>query len=139
MSGDIPVLELVQPLVGFPDLHRFALARVVEDGTVCDLRSLDDPEVSFVVVPPAEFFDDYAPEVGDEVVEALDVQHADDVLVLALVTLGAEAADATANLRAPLLINHQTRRAMQVILDEELPLKARLAARQDAAAVDTQD
>ena len=49
----IPVLEMVQPLAGFPDDRRFALARLDETGLVCDLRSLDDPNLSFVVVPPA--------------------------------------------------------------------------------------
>jgi len=128
VTGDIPVVELTAPLPGFPGLRRFALARVVDDGTVCDLRSLDDPEVSFVVVPPGEFFGDYAPVVGDDVADALELTSADDALVLAMVTLGETAAAATANLRAPIVVNHRTRRAMQVILDDpELPLKAPLA------------
>ena len=128
VTGDIPVVELTAPLPGFPGLRRFALARVVDDGTVCDLRSLDDPTVSFIVVPPAEFFDDYAPEVGDDVADALELGSAEDALVLAVVTLGQSADDATANLRAPIVVNHRTRRAMQVILDDpDLPLKAPLA------------
>lgn len=129
VSGDIPVVELVAPLPGFAELHRFALARVVDDGTVCELRSLDAPDVSFVVVPPSEFFAGYTAEVGDDVADALDLQSADDALVLAVVTLGSTAAEATANLRAPIVVNHRTRRAMQVILDDpELPLKAPLAS-----------
>ena len=128
VTADLPVVEMAAPLPGFPGLRRFALARVVDDGTVCDLRSLDDPEVSFVVVPPAEFFGDYAPVVGDDVADALELRSADDALVLAMVTLGDSAADATANLRAPIVVNHRTRRALQVILDDpELPLKAPLA------------
>lgn len=128
VTADLPVVEMAAPLPGFPGLRRFALARVVDDGTVCDLRSLDDPEVSFVVVPPAEFFGDYAPVVGDDVADALELTSADDALVLAMVTLGDSAADATANLRAPIVVNHRTRRALQVILDDpELPLKAPLA------------
>ena len=137
MSGDIPVLELVRPMVGFPDLSRFALARLVDDGLICDLRSLDDPQVSFVVVPPGEFFDDYTPEIDDETVSVLDVESADDLLVLALVTLGETAETATANLRAPLLVNHRNRRAAQAILDDpELPMKAPLTPQGDSAGGD---
>lgn len=125
---DMPVVELTAPLPGFPTLRWFALARVVDDGTVCDLRSLDDPEIRFVVVPPTEFFADYAPEVGDDVAQALALDSADDAVVLAMVTLGDTIEAATANLRAPIVVNHRTRRAMQVILDDpELPLKAPLA------------
>lgn len=128
VSGDIPVLDLAEPLVGFPGLQRFGLARLDESGTVFDLRSLEDSEVSFVVVPPALFFDDYAPEVGDAVVDQLRLRDADDALTLVMVTLGETLEDATANLRAPLVINQHTRRAMQTILDDQdLPMKAPLA------------
>lgn len=137
VSGDIPVLELVRPMVGFPDLHRFALARLVDDGLICDFRSLDDPQVSFVVVPPGEFFDDYTPEIDDETVAALGVEQADDLLTLVLVTLGDSAESATVNLRAPLLINHRNRRATQAILDDpELAMKAPLTGPSDSTGAD---
>lgn len=127
VSGDIPVLELVRPLVGFPGLRRFALARLDDDGTVCDLRSLESPAVSFVVVPPHTFFPEYDAEIDEETASALGIDAPEDALVLVTVTLGATAADATANLRAPILVNHRTRLATQVIIDDpELPLKASL-------------
>jgi flagellar assembly factor FliW len=139
VSGDIPVLELVQPMVGFSGLRRFALVRIVEDGTICDLRSLEDPDVRFVVVRAGDFFAEYAPEIEDEIVDALGVEEAADVLPLVVVTLGSQPTDATANLRAPVLVNHRNRRAMQVILDDaELPLKAPLADRQNPADEDAQ-
>ena len=126
---DIPVLEMVSPMVGFPEQRHFALARLDETGTVCDLRSLEDPELSFVVVPPHLFFSDYHPEVDDEVVRTLGIESADDLVTLVVVTLGKEPGDATANLLAPVLINHHTRRAAQVLLsDVDLPLRAPLTA-----------
>jgi flagellar assembly factor FliW len=127
MPGDIPVLEMVRPMVGFPEQRRFALARLDHDGLLCDLRSLDDPELSFVVVPPHLFFDDYAPEVDDELVADLGVENVEDLLLLTVVTLGDAPADATANLLAPVVVNHRTRRAAQVVLDDlDLPLRAPL-------------
>jgi flagellar assembly factor FliW len=129
MSGDIPVLEMVHPLIGFPDHHHFALARLDDQGTVCDLRSVEDPAVSFVVVPPHVFFADYGPEVSDATVSELGLESEDDLLTLVVVTLGSSAADATANLMAPVLVNHRTRKAAQVVLDDlDLPIKAPLAA-----------
>ena len=128
VSGEIPVLEMVHPFIGFPDHTRFALARLDDDGTVCDLRSVDDEGVSFVVVPPHLFFPDYGPEVDDATVAMLDVQGEDDLLTLVVVTLGASAEEATANLLAPVLVNHRTRKAAQVVLDDlDLPVKAPLA------------
>ena len=138
VSGDIPVLELARPLVGFPELSRFTLARLTDDGLICDLRSLDDAGVSFVVVPPGDFFDDYAPEIDDDLVDALDVETVDDVLTLVIVTLGEKPEDATANLRAPVLINHRNRRAAQAVLDDpELSTKAPLTGPPHATDLET--
>ena len=127
MSDDIPVLEMVHPLIGFPDHHHVALARLDDDGTVCDLRSVEDPTVSFVVVPPHVFFADYGPELNEATAAQLGIENEDDLLTLVVVTLGATVGDATANLLAPVLVNHRTRRAAQVVLDDhDLPVKAPL-------------
>ncbi len=125
---DVPVLEMVQPMAGFPDRRRFALERLDQTGLVCDLRSLDDPDLRFVVVAPAPFFPDYSPEVDDAVVAELGLESEDDLLALLVVTLGATADAATANLLAPVLVNHRTRRAGQYLLDDtDLPMRAPLS------------
>ncbi len=62
---DLPVIELVHPMPGFPDRRQFALVTLDDLGTLCALRSLDDPELRFLVVPPAPFFPDYSPELDD--------------------------------------------------------------------------
>jgi flagellar assembly factor FliW len=132
VPGDIPVLEMVRPMVGFPEARRFALARLDDTGIVCDLRSLDE-DLSFVVVPPGMFFSDYAPEVDDDLVAELGVETEHDVLLLTVVTLGDDPSSATANLLAPVVVNHRTRRAAQVILDDvELPLRAPLTPARDS-------
>jgi flagellar assembly factor FliW len=124
---DLPVLEMVQPMAGFPDQRHFALARLDETGMVCDLHSLDDPGLRFVVVSPSPFFTDYSPEIDDSVVAELGVETADDLLALLVVTLGDTPESATANLMAPVLVNHRTRRAGQYLLDgTDLPLRAPL-------------
>lgn len=124
-GGDIPVLDMVEPMVGFPEQRRFALARLDETGLICDLRSLDDPDLSFVVVPPAVFFDDYAPEIDDELAAALGADSEQDLLTLVVLTLGETPAESTANLLAPIVVNHRTRRAGQVVLDDPtLPVRA---------------
>jgi flagellar assembly factor FliW len=115
---EIPVIELVQPMPGFPDHSKFALVQLDEDGVLCSLTSLDEPGLRFLVVPPVRFFPDYAPEVDDEAVADLGIRSADDVLVLCVLTAGSSLSDTTANLAAPVLVNTATRRALQVILDD---------------------
>jgi flagellar assembly factor FliW len=126
-GGDIPVLDMVEPMVGFPEQRRFALARLDDTGTICDLRSLDDPSLSFVVVPPGVFFADYAPEIQDDLAASLGADSEQDLLTLVVLTLGDTPAESTANLLAPIVVNHRTRRAGQVVLDDPtLPVRAPL-------------
>lgn len=127
VATDIPVIELVHPLPGFPQEQRFALVRLDEDGVLMAFRSLEREDLQFVVVPPSPFYPDYAPEIGDDVVADLAIDDASDALVLLVVHAGAGLSDTTVNLRAPLVINTATRRASQVILDDaDLPLSAPL-------------
>lgn len=114
----LPVIELVQPLPGFPDDHRFELVGLDDDGVLCALRSLDHEDLQFLVVPPGGFFPTYAPELSDEDADQLALTSADDALVLLVLHAGATLASTTVNLRAPVVVNTATHRAAQVILDD---------------------
>lgn len=115
---ELPVIDLVHPLPGFPDQRRFALVRLDDSGVLCQLRSLDDPDLRFLVMPPVPFFPDYAPQVGADVVADLQIESSEDVIVLLVLNAGDSLDRTTANLMAPVLINTVTLRASQVILDD---------------------
>jgi flagellar assembly factor FliW len=128
MSVDLPVVEFVGPIVGFPQHRAFVLVDLEPGGPVRSLRSIDDPDVRFLVVPPGPFFPSYAPEISDDWAAALELRETDEALLLVIVNPGESAAAATANLLAPVVINVATRRAAQVVLGEsDLPLRAPLA------------
>lgn len=115
---EIPVIELSQPLPGFPDLSRFALVRLDDDGLLCSLTSLDEPSLRFLVVPPDPFFPDYSPVVDEDLVADLGTSSGEDLMVLCVLTAGDSLADTTANLAAPLVLCTTTNRAVQVVLDD---------------------
>ena len=125
---EIPVIEMVEALPGFPDRTRFALVRLDEEGLLCSLKSVEDPDLRFLVVPPNVFFPDYAPEIDDATVSALQIQRAEDVLVLVVVNPGDQASSATANLLAPVVVNTVNRQGTQVVLSEDQPVRAPLVA-----------
>ena len=125
---DIPVIEMVAPMPGFPDHQRFALVQLDESGVLCSLQSIDDPELRFLVVPPGAFFPDYSPVIDDATVATLGIEAATDALLLLVVNPGDSAGAATANLLAPVVVNLATRRGGQVVLAEELPIRAPLLA-----------
>jgi flagellar assembly factor FliW len=124
---ELPTIEFTTPIAGFPEHRTFVLVSTTEDGVIYTLRSVDDPDLRFLVVPPAPFYPDYAPEVPDAVIEQLaSTRPEEDLLVLLVVTVGERADEATANLLAPVIVDRSTRRAVQVVLNEDLPVRAPL-------------
>ncbi|HMD45971.1 MAG TPA: flagellar assembly protein FliW [Acidimicrobiales bacterium] len=112
-------IELVRPMLGFPDSTRFSIAPLgVDYEPYAVLSSLDQPGLEFVVVPPGVLFDDYVIEVPEEDAAALELTDAADAAVLALVTRRATLVP-TVNLLGPIVINQQTRRAVQVVLQDD--------------------
>ncbi|SES39311.1 flagellar assembly factor FliW [Actinokineospora terrae] len=122
----LPTIEFRTPMPGFPEHREFVLVAVDPDGPLFTLRSVDDPALRFLVVPPAPFYPDYAPQVSAQVLEQLGTTDPEDLLVLLVVTAAGSVAEATANLLAPVIVDQSTRRAVQVILEEDLPIRARL-------------
>ena len=122
-----PEIEFIAPIMGFDQYKRFSLVALDEEGALFSMRSLDDPGFRLVVVAPGRFFPGYTPEIDDETVAALDLRDATEAAVLCVVNPGDDAAAATANLLAPVVINHRSMRAAQTVLvGTDLPLKAPL-------------
>lgn len=125
-AADVPVIEMVQPMPGFDDERRFTLVKLDDDGMLCALTCLDS-DLRFLVVSPTPFFPDYAPEIDDDMAQRLELMTAEDALVLLVLTAGESLASSTANLIAPIVVNRNTYRAAQVVLDhQDLPLAAPL-------------
>jgi flagellar assembly factor FliW len=103
-------------LPGFPGETRFALVSWPE-GPYSSLRSVENPELEFVVVPPVVFFPEYAPEIDDPTVGKLGLDGEDDALVLVIVSINAEdVSKSTANLLGPIVINSKSRHGVQAVL-----------------------
>jgi flagellar assembly factor FliW len=120
-------LRFVEPLPGFDDEDAYTLAAIDDQGLLYALRSVRDPKLRFVLTPPAAFFEDYRPELPPVIINSLRSDSADDVEVLVMLTVPSSLVDATANLRAPIVVSTTTGLAMQVVLDDEtLPMQRRL-------------
>jgi flagellar assembly factor FliW len=99
------------------------------DGPVLyELRSVDKPDLRFLVGVPRAFFPEYTIELDDQSCDDLDLHEPGDALVLVILSAGADATTTTANLLAPVVINANTRSAAQVILSgSDWPVRALIA------------
>jgi flagellar assembly factor FliW len=122
-SLDLPTISMAVPMAGFPAHRDFVLVRLHEEGLLYALTSVRDPEVRFLVAPPEPFFPDYAPELENDVFAALNTKDPDRLLLMVVISAGVN--ETTANLLAPIVVDRDNHRAMQVVLTGSgLPIRA---------------
>ncbi len=122
-SMGLPTITMAVPMPGFPAHREFVLVRLNDDGLLYALTSIEDPELRFLVAPPEPFFPEYAPEIDDAVFAALNTKDPDRLLLLTVITAGVN--ETTANLLAPIVVDRDSMRAMQVVLNGSgLPVRA---------------
>jgi flagellar assembly factor FliW len=122
-SLGLPTISMAVPMPGFPAHRDFVLVRLNEDGLLYAFTSVEDPELRFLVAPPEPFFPEYAPEIEDEVFAALNTKDPDRLLLMVVITAGVN--ETTANLMAPIIVDRDSMRAMQLVLSGSgLPVRA---------------
>jgi len=120
---NMPIIDMAVPMPGFPAHRQFVLVRLNENGLLYAFTSVDDPNLRFLVAPPEPFFPDYAPEIENDVFAALNTKDPDRLLVMVVITAGVQ--ETTANLLAPIIVDRDSRRAMQVVLTgSDMPVRA---------------
>jgi len=88
--------------------------------------------LGFVIVDVHLFNPEFQVEISNEGLAELEIGQTDPVLILAVVTIpSGRPEQATANLRAPLVVNLRTRKGKQLILNESLPLRFPLLVKEE--------
>jgi len=102
-------------LIGFPKFERFVILE--HNPPFSWLQSVTSPSLAFVIVNGGEFGDNYEVVIptNDPDFNGPDVG---ELAIVNLVSIRGDAGDATVNLKAPIIVNSQTRFGRQVVLDD---------------------
>ena len=109
-------LHFPEGLPGLPDLERFVIVELREDGAFQQLQSLDNIDVSMIVCVPWLFFPDYAPILSDIEQAELGLESAEDAVLFVPVSFDAETRQVFLNLLGPFVVNAKTRVGRQLVL-----------------------
>jgi flagellar assembly factor FliW len=113
------VLAFLEPLPGFPGHRDYVLVPADAGGRVFWLQSVAPAGPRFLAVPAGGFFPDYAPSLPGAACVELGLEDAGQAQLLCLVSVpDGDVAAATANLRAPVVVNPATSQARQVVLPD---------------------
>jgi len=118
--GDDKLIQFVNGIVGFPELTTFALIHDNEkEGGIQWLQSMQEPQFAIPVMNPLDILEDYNPQVEDELLKPIGGLDPENMLVLVTVTVPSDLTKMTVNLRGPIVINAENRKAAQVITEGE--------------------
>ena len=107
-------------IIGFPDLQNFVLIHDEEksDGGVRWLQSVEEPGFAMPVVDPLTICPDYNPQVEDELLKRIGEYKEEELLVLVTITIPSDLTKMTVNLKAPFIINSDSKKACQIIVED---------------------
>ena len=122
--SDDKMISFPNGIVGFPDLKDFALIHDEEQGDQAGIRwmqSVQEPNFAMPVINPLVVKEDYDPMVDDELLAVIG--KGENLLVMTTITVPTDLSKMSVNLKAPFVINVDTRKAVQVVLEDDLPVK----------------
>jgi len=127
-APQLPLLTVTEPLPGFPRYRDYALVPADAGGLLYWLQAVAPDGPRFLTVSAASFFPDYAPVLPVAACDELELADAAEASLYCLVTVpDGDVSAATANLRAPLVVNPVTHRARQLVLTDGVhPIKQAL-------------
>lgn len=123
---DDKIIKFEKGIIGFPDMKNFTLIfdqESEDQNSISWLQSMDDADVAFPVLDPLIVCPDYNPQVEDELLKPLGELREDNLFVLVMVTVPTDIKQMTVNLKAPIVINTDTKKASQLIIDNNMPVK----------------
>lgn len=126
---DEKIISFEQGIIGFSDLKHFALIFDTEKGQesrIKWLQSMDEPEFAVPVVAPNDIIGTYNPTVSDALLEALGKLTPENTYVLVSVTVPKEIEEISVNLKAPFIVNMDTKKACQLIVEDDYAVRYKI-------------
>lgn len=115
------LVEFSDGIFGFQKLTRFLLLRIgesEEDDSMLLMVSVEDPNVIFVLINPFSLCPDYSPVLTPEELVCLNASDSGELSYYVICVVKNDYLENTVNLKCPLVINPQTRKGIQIILQK---------------------
>ena len=121
------IIHFPMGIIGFPNMTDFVLLYDEEKGSKTPIRwlqSLQETEFALPVMDPFLVVEEYNPEVEENYLLPLGELKHEEILVLVTVTVPKDLTKMSLNLQAPVIINAENRKGMQIITNvEKYPVK----------------
>ena len=103
---------------GFEEETQFTLLPIEGNDIFQVLQSTQTPITAFIVANPYTLIDEYSFDVDEPTMDLLSIVSEQDIFVLSVISLKDPFESSTINLQAPLIFQTTTKKARQMILND---------------------
>ncbi len=117
---DEKIITMERGLFGFEENKRYTILYDCEKegGTsISWFQSIDEPMLALPVINPLLVKEDYNPVVEDELLSGIGEITEENLVILLTMTVPRDIKEMSVNLKAPLIINADTRKGVQLIVE----------------------
>ncbi|MDF2472542.1 MAG: hypothetical protein K0R21_324 [Anaerocolumna sp.] len=116
------IITFEQGIMGFEEYKNYTILYDVEDGekaSITWLQSLEEQALAIPVINPLLVKPDYNPIVEDDLLKSLGDINEENLVILLTMTVPSDLTKMSVNLKAPFVINADTRKGCQVIAENQ--------------------
>lgn len=114
------ILTFDDGIMGFEHCKRYTLLynnESEERPVISWLQSLEEPGLALPVINPLFAREDYNPVVEDDLLAGIGELNAENQVIFVTLTVPKDLTKMTANLKAPIVINADTRKGCQIVVE----------------------
>ena len=121
---DLPeekIITLDRGLIGLEQYKRYTILydEDKEDSNISWFQSCDEPTLALPVIKPWLVMDEYNPTVEDELLKGIGELSEENLVILLTMTVPEDITKMSVNLKAPIIINADTRKGAQIIAEND--------------------
>lgn len=114
------ILNFDEGIIGFEDVKRFGIINNEDpESPFCWIQAIEKPELAFALVNPFEIKKDYDFELSEENTNLLQIKDPSQVAVFSVVVVPDDIKKISMNLKAPIIVNRENKKAAQIILESD--------------------
>ncbi len=112
------IINFSEGLLGFEDLKKFFIVDPGDQTLILWLQSIDDAATAFPMIEPKIYKPDYAVKLLPAELNSLNLENLNNTSIYTILTIPQDVTEMSANLKAPIVINNQSKNARQIVLQD---------------------
>lgn len=121
------IFHLKEGLMGFESLRDFFIVDPGDQTLILWLQAVEDSAVAFPVIEPKIFDPSYSLKLLPQEMQSLELTDLTKSTVFCILTIPRQVTDMSANLKAPIIINNETKKGRQIVLqDSKLDIRHKI-------------